>query len=98
MKRRYLSFVTSVFLLTFGFQTAWTESSSDKSGFTFAVYGDNREGWGNLGVHRQIVKKIREESPSLTLHTGDLVAKGGRKELWKIFPSRSFLPSESSFF
>ncbi|MGB9603034.1 MAG: metallophosphoesterase, partial [Limisphaerales bacterium] len=45
----------------------------------FIVYGDTRS---NPGVHRDIALNFKSFSPDFILHTGDLVSKGSRYEVW----------------
>lgn len=51
--------------------------------FSFAVYGDNREGWGDSLIHRNLLKQMKKDHPDLILHTGDLVAQGGYEKYWQ---------------
>ena len=53
-----------------------------QSGFRFAAYGDTRDGHE---VHRKLVALIGKERPDFVVNTGDLVNRGTRAELWKIF-------------
>jgi 3',5'-cyclic AMP phosphodiesterase CpdA len=56
---------------------------SGASPFQFVVYGDTRT---RHDVHRQVIEAIlRQASPDLILHTGDLVANGADNSLWPIF-------------
>ncbi len=53
------------------------------SSFQFVVYGDTRT---RHDVHRTVIEAIlRQASPDLILHTGDLVANGADTSLWPIF-------------
>lgn len=50
--------------------------------FRFAAFGDTRNGHA---VHREIVEAVEREKVSFTLHTGDMVERGGRQEQWTRF-------------
>lgn len=64
--------------------TDWYEIKRDAN-FKFSIYGDNRTGWGDSAVHKQILKKIAEENPAFILHTGDMVAYGNQLNQWDLF-------------
>jgi len=53
--------------------------------FTFVVYGSNLTGLGLPSIHKNLLKTMREENPSLVLHTGGLVANGGEPLFWNQF-------------
>ncbi|HTE52757.1 MAG TPA: metallophosphoesterase [Kofleriaceae bacterium] len=50
--------------------------------FRFAVFGDTRSGHT---VHRSIIEAIEREHVDFTIHTGDMVERGGRQEQWTRF-------------
>jgi predicted phosphodiesterase len=50
--------------------------------FRFAAFGDTRNGHA---VHRSIVEAVEREDVDFTLHTGDMVERGGRQEQWTRF-------------
>jgi acid phosphatase type 7 len=50
--------------------------------FRFAAFGDTRSGHS---VHRSIVEAIDREMVDFTVHTGDMVDRGGRQEQWTRF-------------
>jgi acid phosphatase type 7 len=50
--------------------------------FRFAAFGDTRNGHG---VHRSIVEAIDREQVEFTVHTGDMVERGGRQDQWMRF-------------
>jgi len=50
--------------------------------FRFAVFGDTRTGHS---VHRSIVEAVDREMVDFTVHTGDMVDRGGRQEQWTRF-------------
>src|SRR5579872_4340721 len=59
--------------------SAWAGAPSH---LHFALYGDDRDGHD---IHRQIVKQIVAEHSDFVINTGDLVKRGNREDLWKIF-------------
>jgi 3',5'-cyclic AMP phosphodiesterase CpdA len=48
----------------------------------FVVYGDTRDGHD---MHRKIVALIMKQKPEIVLQTGDLVNRGSKEDLWKIY-------------
>ncbi len=48
----------------------------------FAVFGDTRT---NHQVHRSIIEALANEKIDLFLHTGDMVERGGKPDLWDTF-------------
>jgi Icc-related predicted phosphoesterase len=48
----------------------------------FVVYGDTRDGHD---IHRKLVALIMKQQPDLVIQTGDLVNRGSKEELWKIY-------------
>ncbi len=50
--------------------------------FRFAAFGDTRTGHS---VHRSIVEAIDREKVDFTVHTGDMVDRGGRQDQWTRF-------------
>lgn len=50
--------------------------------FRFAAFGDTRTGHS---VHRSIVEAIDREMVDFTVHTGDMVDRGGRADQWTRF-------------
>ena len=50
--------------------------------FRFAVFGDTRSGHS---VHRSIVEALEREKVDFTVHTGDMVERGGRQDQWARF-------------
>jgi predicted phosphodiesterase len=50
--------------------------------FRFAAFGDTRTGHS---VHRSIVEALDREKVDFTVHTGDMVDRGGRGEQWMRF-------------
>jgi len=50
--------------------------------FRFAVFGDTRTGHS---VHRSVVEAIDREEVAFTVHTGDMVERGGRQDQWTRF-------------
>ncbi len=47
--------------------------------FRFAAFGDTRTGHS---VHRSIVEAVDREMVDFTVHTGDMVDRGGRQDQW----------------
>ena len=71
----------------FHFRTAVNENSP----FSFAVYGDNKNGPFN---HEKLARLISENEPDFVLHNGDLVERGGVHKQWvKLFftPAREMI-------
>jgi len=52
-------------------------AKTDKVGFI--VYGDTRS---NPDIHKKIANHFKSFSPEFILHTGDLVSKGSRYQVW----------------
>jgi predicted phosphodiesterase len=50
--------------------------------FRFAAFGDTRTGHS---VHRSIVEALDREAIDFTVHTGDMVDRGGRQDQWTRF-------------
>ncbi|HEY4180028.1 MAG TPA: metallophosphoesterase [Kofleriaceae bacterium] len=50
--------------------------------FRFAVFGDTRT---NHQVHRAVIEALVKEDIDFYLHTGDMVERGGRDDLWTTF-------------
>jgi acid phosphatase type 7 len=50
--------------------------------FRFAAFGDTRTGHS---VHRSIIEAVDREMVDFTVHTGDMVERGGRQEQWTRF-------------
>ncbi|CAN5819241.1 hypothetical protein BH11MYX2_BH11MYX2_26520 [soil metagenome] len=50
--------------------------------FRFAVFGDTRT---NHQVHRAVIEVLAREDIDFYLHTGDMVERGGRDDLWTTF-------------
>jgi predicted phosphodiesterase len=50
--------------------------------FRFAAFGDTRTGHS---VHRSIVEALDREMVDFTVHTGDMVDRGGRQDQWTRF-------------
>jgi len=65
--------------------TRVTFSPKPSGPYTFVVYGDNREGWGDSSVHRALLKQMKKENPLFVIHTGDMVADGNNRDEWNDF-------------
>ncbi len=48
----------------------------------FVIYGDTRDGHD---IHRKLVALIMKQQPDLVIQTGDLVNRGSKEDLWKIY-------------
>lgn len=73
--------------------TPWIKTaakSANELSFKFAVYGDNRKGWGGGGhnVHTLLQQYMLKEGLSFVIHAGDLVSKGNQETLWDNFFAR----------
>ena len=69
----------------------------DTGKFTFAVYGDSRDG---ASEHALIVSLIEKHDPAFVMHTGDFVWDGRQAELWgPIFfePARTLISRVALF-
>lgn len=60
----------------------FTTAPSDGRPFRFIVYGDNRS---DRDAHAAVVRAIASAPSDFLLHTGDMVAAGGRAEDWQGF-------------
>ena len=56
--------------------------AADEKGVRFAVFGDTRT---NHMVHRSVIEAVAKEQIDFFLHTGDMVERGGREDLWITF-------------
>jgi hypothetical protein len=65
-----------------------TAPARDVARFSFAVYGDTRDG---DTMEEAVARAIVGESPDLVLHTGDLVRAGDDDEAWRQFFTREEL-------
>ena len=59
-----------------------TQDTLPPTKLRFVVYGDTRDGHN---THRRLVDLIMAQRPQFVLQTGDLVAYGGDKALWRIY-------------
>ena len=53
--------------------------NQDPEKITFIAYGDTRT---NPDIHKRIVSQFKKFNPDFILHTGDLVSRGSRYEVW----------------
>jgi hypothetical protein len=60
------------------------QKEKDKK-FRVVVYGSNLTGLGHSPIHNNLLTAMKNENPSLVLHTGGLVASGGEKRFWNQF-------------
>jgi len=64
--------------------------------FTFIAYGDTRT---RHDMHRLVANKIGQQEYQFALHTGDLVADGGKPDMWPpFFENGKELLRKSAFF
>ena len=63
-------------------ELATAPEEGSQSPFTFVVYGDTRS---QMGPHRRIIERIRDEVPDFLLATGDYVDEGGKEAQWQQF-------------
>lgn len=57
-------------------------SAAPGESFRFAVFGDTRT---RHGVHASVVDQVVKEDVDFVIHTGDMVHRGGVRELWDLF-------------
>ncbi len=60
-------------------------STAGEKPFTFAAYGDNREGSGDAAITRTLIDRIVRAQPAFVLHMGDLVHDGNNEGQWNAF-------------
>lgn len=63
-------------------ELATAPEEGSQSPFTFVVYGDTRS---QMGPHRRITERVRDEVPDFLLGTGDFVDEGGKEAQWQQF-------------
>jgi 3',5'-cyclic AMP phosphodiesterase CpdA len=63
-------------------ELATAPEEGSQSPFTFVVYGDTRS---QMGPHRRIIERVRDEVPDFLLGTGDFVDEGGKEAQWQQF-------------
>lgn len=80
MSRRRLAGMTLALFCLALTGTGATESKVKP--LRFVIYGDTRDGHD---IHRALVAMILKQKPDFVIQTGDLVDRGSKPDLWKIY-------------